>query len=262
MVDYKRLDEVRKVFFSLYRNNFHKLESYYENFDIEKTFCSVRINGSELTKEEIKNFLLFGYTSKGKNLFDYVKAQNIFDSIKWFNLILSSNQKFDSRILKELNSRILNGIDFRIKKIGEKEIRERIVKGDFIRKKGKLYNENNFTDDNEYKDISSKIDRLLENLYYTKNISIEYCCKFFYEFLKIHPFEMANGRMSRIIINYPLSKGNFPLIIFCLEDKIIYENAFDQASSGNFETLENHILNLLIERYNKMITIMQTRNEV
>jgi Fic family protein len=255
MDDQKHLYELQKEFCSLYNFNNHKLDKYYDNLDIESTYHSARIHGCEFSFDELNKFLNDGFTTKGRNLFEYIKAQNILDSIKWLKIQSQSNQKFDSKTLKELNHKILNGIGFRIKTIKGLEIREKIVKGDFRRD---IKDSNNTLYDN----ISNKIELMLDDLYYKKNITIGDCSLFYFEFLKIHSFDMANGRMIRLLINYFLNKGNYTSIIFQLEDKITYDNAISKAISGNLEPLNNHIENLLKERYKKMIHIMQTENEV
>ena len=62
-----------------------------------------------------------------------------------------------------------------------------------------------------------------------------------YKFVRIHPFDDGNGRLSRLLMNYILLKNNLPFVIIQSEDKNNYLAALAQADLGNMLAFENYI---------------------
>lgn len=65
-----------------------------------------------------------------------------------------------------------------------------------------------------------------------KNIElspIELASLFHYRYIRIHPFEDGNGRISRLIVNYILAKHGYPMIVVKSDDKTNYLTALHQC---------------------------------
>lgn len=62
-----------------------------------------------------------------------------------------------------------------------------------------------------------------------------------YNFVRIHPFDDGNGRISRLLMNYVLLKNDYPPIIIKSEDKKNYLRSLNLADSGDLDAFVEYI---------------------
>ena len=67
-----------------------------------------------------------------------------------------------------------------------------------------------------------------------------------YEFVRIHPFDDGNGRLSRLLMNYVLIRHGLPPVVIKAEQKKEYLFALNQADTGNREAFVEFIADQLI----------------
>jgi Fic family protein len=65
--------------------------------------------------------------------------------------------------------------------------------------------------------------------------------KLHYDFVRIHPFDDGNGRVSRLLTNYHLLRHDFPPVIIKSNDKKNYLAALNRADVGDFEAFARYI---------------------
>lgn len=62
-----------------------------------------------------------------------------------------------------------------------------------------------------------------------------------YQFVRIHPFDDGNGRVSRLLMNYVLLRQGFPPVIIKSADKANYLRALNLADTGDTEAFVRYI---------------------
>jgi len=67
-----------------------------------------------------------------------------------------------------------------------------------------------------------------------------------YKFVRIHPFDDGNGRLSRLLMNYVLLKNNLPPVIIKSSDKKAYLFTLNQADTGDYQAIIDYIAQQLI----------------
>lgn len=62
-----------------------------------------------------------------------------------------------------------------------------------------------------------------------------------YKFVRIHPFDDGNGRVSRLLMNYVLLRNELPPVIIKSEDKANYLRALNRADIGDYESFISYV---------------------
>jgi len=75
---------------------------------------------------------------------------------------------------------------------------------------------------------------------------VELAAQFHFKFVRIHPFDDGNGRVSRLLMNYVLLKYDLPPVIIKSNDKKNYLIALNKADVGDLTAFSKYIAEQLI----------------
>ena len=127
----------------------------------------------------------------------------------------------------------------------------------------------------------SEVPALLDNLVYQYNAlaqneetnKLVLILTFLFDFLCIHPFNRANGRVSRLILNFLMKKygydiGNYFSIPYIMRQRFSdYIDAFEASSKGwqenenDYTQYVTYMLKCILEAYRKLDYIMEVNSE-
>ena len=74
---------------------------------------------------------------------------------------------------------------------------------------------------------------------------LELAAKLHYKFVRIHPFDDGNGRVSRLLMNFVLLKNGYPPVIVKTSDDKSYYLALNKADTGDINAFIEYIGNEL-----------------
>lgn len=88
---------------------------------------------------------------------------------------------------------------------------------------------------------------------------VELAALFHYRYIRIHPFEDGNGRIARLMVNYILTRHNYPMIVVRSRKKSEYLEALHQAdlevgpvpSDGAHADIKN--IHPFLKYFNKLV---------
>lgn len=201
---------------------YKKNDIKYFSKDLKKDIIeSVKIEGNQLSKEEIEDFIKTGITVRGKRFEDYVQIHNY---------------EYALNMIKDM---ILNPED--------------IITEDFVKSIHYILtsNELSYQESADYRTepvsirytnyippSEDKIKQLMKELIEKYNSPLketetkfERICEFKQNFERVHPFIDGNGRTGRFLMNYMFLQNGYPCISIPLEERDIY---FEKLESCNF----------------------------
>ncbi len=210
-----------------------------QTFRLWWNYHSNAIEGNQLTLGETISLILHDLTAKGKSYKDHREVKGHNEALLWVEDVVDENRPLTQNFIRELHQMILKEsydspaitptgqtVPKKIK-IGQYKTTPNHVRTST----GEIYH---------YalpEEVPSMISDLLQ--WYDKE-KIEthpliLAATFHYRFVKIHPFDDGNGRMSRILMNLILMRGNYPPAIIKMEKRNEYLAALGEADAGDLE---------------------------
>ncbi len=170
-----------------------------QDSELEYTFESNRIEGNTLTLSETNLVINEGQTISGKNMREHMEALNHIEATAFIKNMVDKKLSLNERELTSIHSLILRGI--LPKEAGQ------------YRKISFVLKENGFTPSDP-----SRIEKEIEALFkwYEKNRStlhpIILAAEMHQRILAIYPFTNANGKVSRLIMNFVLLQNGYTIV--------------------------------------------------
>lgn len=183
----------------------------YHKLQIELTYNSNRIEGSELTHDETRYIYetkTIGLENKSVKIDDIIETVNHFRCVDLS--IESAKRRLSESFIKQLHL---------VLKTGTSEAREPWFKvGDYKL----LPNQVGLSETTEPEQVKIEMKKLLDNYNQKEKHSFEEIVEFHVKFERIHPFQDGNGRVGRLIAFKECLKNNIVPFIILDSKKMFY----------------------------------------
>jgi Fic family protein len=223
-------------------------ERLWKKFRLEWNFNSNHIEGNTLTYGQTELLLIFDKTTGDHEMREYeeMKAHDV--AIK----LIQEYARDSSRALTEADVRELNKIILVRPYWGNAQTpdgqptRKEIIPGEYKKQPNSVRLQNgemfHYASPEE---TPPKMADLME--WYRKAESekklhpLQLAAKLHYDFVRIHPFDDGNGRISRLLMNYVLLRHGFPTVVIKSADKRNYLSALNKADVGDMEAFTSYV---------------------
>ena len=230
-----------------------------QKFRLDWNYHSSHIEGNSLTYGETRALILFGQTAQAKPLKDHLEMSGHDEAIKNIEDIVKQKRPLTESFIRELHILILKE-PYEVDAITPdgKPIKKIVQIGKY---KTTPNHVKTVTGEIFYfaspEETSAKMQDLMiwynENLNKPETDPALFASEFQYRFIRIHPFDDGNGRISRLLMNFILMQKGYPPAIIKTEDKQNYFNALQQADVGHIEYFFNYICEQVIHSLELMI---------
>ena len=220
---------------------------------LEFSYNSNHIEGNTLTYGETKLLLFFDKTTGNHDLREYeeMKAHDVaFEIIK--DLANDSKRLFTESDLKNLHQILLVRPFWKEAQTADGHDTRRLIEVGKYKKfpnsvrlqNGEMFN---YTSPIDTPILMHELFEWYRNEEAKNEIHpVALAALLHYKFVCIHPFDDGNGRISRLLMNYVLTKHNLPPVIIKTSDKKNYLFALNQADAGDINAFVKYIAEQLI----------------
>lgn len=213
----------------------------WKKFRLEWNYNSNHIEGNTLTYQETELYLIFDQTPTnphtGREL-EEMKAHDVAVELirQWAS---DPNRQLTEADIRELNKTILVRPFWKDAETSDgQKTRRQIQIGEYKQHPNHVRLPNNeIFRYAEPADVPQKMGELLE-WYRTEGSNLHpiiTAALLHYRFVRIHPFDDGNGRISRLLLNYHLLRNNLPPLVIKSADKQNYLFALQKADVGDLD---------------------------
>ena len=214
---------------------------------LEWNYNSVVSDTNTLSLEETKMLILQGLTKGKKPLKDYLEMKIHNDTISWIFEIANLGFSLSEDFIKQIHESILLE-PYEVQSFTKKgkPILKMVEIGKYKQTPNYIFAQSgkilNFATPEE---TPEKMRELLDWFALESRIPtvnpIVLATEFHYRFIKIQPFDDANGRIAKILMNLILMQFGYPPIVIKRSEKNVYHFALQEADKGKIEVLLDFI---------------------
>lgn len=229
-----------------------------QKFRLDWNYHSNAIEGNSLTLGETRSLLLHGLTAEGKPLRDHLDIKGHNKAVYALEDFVRSEYPLIEQFIREMHQLLLGEAYHTPAQTSDGQpTRKLIVPGRY-----KTSPNNVLTATGEmfyFASVEETPGRMtdLVEWYRTEEDAptlhpVALAAEFHYRFVRIHPFDDGNGRMSRLLMNLILLRHGYPMTVIKADDRNRYLAALSEADAGESESF----LRFIIENVEASLRLM------
>ncbi|UOR05666.1 Fic family protein [Hymenobacter aerilatus] len=212
-----------------------------QKFRLDWNYNSNAIEGNSLTLGETRSLLLHGLTAEGKPLRDHLDIKGHNEAVRGLEEMVHDERPLTEQFIREMHQVLLGeGYDVPAQTPDGQPTRKHVQPG---RYKSSPNNVLTVTGEMFYfaspEETPAKMTDLVA--WYRQEAEqstlhpVALAAEFHYRFVRIHPFDDGNGRMSRLLMNLILLRHGYPMTVIKATDRNRYLAALAEADAGEIE---------------------------
>jgi Fic family protein len=222
-----------------------------KKFRLEFNYNSNHLEGNTLTYGETELLLLFDQTTGDHEYREYeeMKAHDV--ALKMVEQeAVDLERPLTEQFIRSLNRHLL------VREFWKEAItqdgqptRKKIIPGDYKKTPNSLRLQNGeIFDYTPSEKVAEEIAELVRwyNEHEVTEDPIILASLLHYRFVRIHPFDDGNGRVSRLLMNYVLLRKGYPVVVIKSAEKKEYLAALNKADTGDIPAFSAHIAEQVI----------------
>jgi Fic family protein len=212
-----------------------------QKFRLDWNYHSTNLSGNGLSFSDTKALIMHGLTANGRLLKDCIEMKIHNDIVSWIFDIAGENVVISEEFIKQIHEVLLLE-PYEIDSLSGdgKTIKKIVGLGKYKETTNHIFNK---TKDIIYfatpKETPARMKELIERFEAKRDEAevnpIILVAEFHHKFLRIQPFDDANGRVARLLTNLILMQYGYPPIVIKTTEKDLYLAALHQADNDNFE---------------------------
>ena len=203
----------------------------YEQFVLELTYHSNKIEGSTLTEDETADILFNNLSIQDKDVIEHLEVKNHQTALSFLFKNVKHNFKIDEKFILKLHEILMNSI--------------REDAGQY-RKHGVRIVGSNVPTSN-YISVPKKMEVLINDINKDNPDIITHTADIHSRFEQIHPFSDGNGRIGRLLIHTMLLSNNYPPAVIRQETKRMYLTYLRKSQlEGKLDMLKNFLCDAIL----------------
>ena len=221
---------------------------------LDWNFHSSHIEGNSLTFGETKALLLWGVTAQGKPLRDHIEIKGHNEAVEYIMHVLKGKEiPITESFIRELHKVIIpESYQLNAKTLEGTIIKRRISPGEYKKMPNHVETPTGemfyfATPEETPAKMMDLMDWFKKECEEMTDHPLFIASMFHYQFVRIHPFDDGNGRISRLLMNLILMKFNYPPVIVNTERRDEYLNSLQFADTQDYDQFILFIGERLIE---------------
>ena len=229
-----------------------------QKFRLEWNYNSNAIEGNSLTLGETRSLLLHGLTAAGKPMRDHLDIKGHNEAVLWLEDFVRDERPLTEQFIRGMHEVLLGeAYQTAAQTPDGQPTRKTIQPGQY---KSSPNNVLTATGEMFYFATPEETPARMTDLvdWYRQEDAaaslhpVALAAEFHYRFVRIHPFDDGNGRMSRLLMNLILLRHGYPMTVIKADDRNRYLAALSEADAGEFEPF----LRFVIENVEASLQLM------